>query len=164
MKQARFNSLLWALGFAALAIGTAVYFFCRPNPPLLIRIWLGYRGMAHCGNLPAVASLPSCLHALGFTCLLGASWGGGRVALLVSGTFWFVANALWEWACNVDFPWAQMRTRAVQVLLGRPELVHSCTTDVMDIFAAAVGAAFPILLYLVLCSASYGRALANNKE
>lgn len=164
MKQARFNSLLWALGFTALAIGTAVYFVCRPNPPLMIRIWLGYRGMAHCGNPHTVASLPSCLHALGFTCLLGASWGGGRLALLMSGAFWFVANALWEWACDVNFPWTQMRMRAVQWLFRHPELVHTCTTDVMDIFAAAVGAALPILLYLVFSLASYGRALANNKE
>ena len=96
-----------------------------------------------CAGFPGHYSLPSGLHAFGFTCLLGACWGGSRAALLCSGTFWFLCNALWEWACDASFPWPDSRYHLVEWVLLRPGLTHTCTADWTDVTYAAIGAMLP---------------------
>ena len=164
MSRANFNGILWGLGLIALALGMAFYFFCRINPPLFFRFWMSHGDIYNCGALRSLSSLPSGLHAFGFTCLLGACWGGTRLALLSSAIFWFASNGLWEWACDVDFPWPQLRMHVVEWLFMRPGLVHACTADWMDVFSAAVGAALPIFLHSAICSNSEGTIFNQPKR
>lgn len=162
MNQARFSGILWGLGLAALALGMVVYFYCRPNPPLFFHLWMSHGGTAKCGQLRALNSLPSGLHAFGFTCLLGACWGGTRLALLFSAVFWFASNGLWEWACDVNFPWSHVRIQLVEWVFMRPDFLHTCTADLTDVFAAAIGAAIPVLLHFAFFSLS--KININNQE
>ena len=164
MTRAAFNRVLWSLGLVALTLGTAIYFLCRPDPPLLIGLWLGHGGAGYCGSAGALGSLPSALHALGFTSLLAACWNGTRLALAISGLFWFAGNALWEWSCAVDFPWPQIRMRVVEWLFMQPGLVHACTADPMDVFAAAAGAAVPLFLRFALCSTSHAHLARGHQR
>jgi len=152
MQQTKFTTILWGAGLVSLALGMAVYLACRSEPPFLIFLWTNHNNLYDCGGIEVMNSMPSALHAVGFTCLLGASLGGTRLALIVSGIFWFTTNALWEWACNVNFPWPHIRRQVVEWFLIQPGLVHACTSDLTDVFAAAVGAALPIALHIAFVS------------
>jgi len=145
----QFNSLLRVLGLTALVVGALLYLVWRAQAPWLLS-GLDY-GLKHAVKKPDfMQSLPSGLHAFGFTCLLGACWGGSRWALAAAGLLWFLANSLWEWACHSSFPWPALRVRFVGWLLLNPGLPHECTYDKNDIIFAGIGAVVPSLLQFIL--------------
>lgn len=150
MSRRRFTALLWCLGAGSLLLGIAFYGLCRAQPPLFLQLLSLHSSAPRCGASPALGALPSLLHAFAMTCLLAALWGGGRVALVASGLFWFALNALGEWTCATEFASAQARISLTRWLFLQPDLAPTCSFDLADVIAAAVGAALPVAVHMSL--------------
>jgi hypothetical protein len=146
----QFTAVLWCLGAGALLLGLTFYCFCRAHPPLLLQQLSLHGGAARCGTSSTLGSLPTLLHAFGLTCLLAATWGGGRGALVASGVCWFGLDALGEGSCATDFPSPRARITLTRWLFKKPDLMPTCTFDWVDVIAAAVGAALPVVLHITL--------------
>ena len=140
------KALLWS-SLASLVVGFVYYATCRSHVPYLLSFVPAYHGASRPIPLPPIAySLPSLLHAYAFTCLLGVCWGAGSVALLLSGSFWFVANLMWELVC---VPHGTV-VGAIPAIVSYAVGPNTCTYDSWDIAASAIGAAAPLAARLLV--------------
>lgn len=146
LTRPAFSRLLLIVGLGGLLLGALVYIVTRTQLPLLLLPMDFARPILKGGNSWTM-SLPSALHALAFTALLGAATGSTKRTIAVAGIFLVSLNIVWEVSCHPSFGYVHIVSQNLARALNARWGYISCTFDVVDIVAASLGAIFPSVLY-----------------
>ena len=141
-----FSRLLLIVGLGGLLLGALVYVLTRTQLPLLL-LPLDLARPILRGGGPWTTSLPSALHALSFTALLGAATGSSKRSVAIAGLFLVSLNVVWEVSCHPFFGFVHAVSQSLANALDARWGYIACTFDVADIVAASLGALIPSVLY-----------------
>lgn len=147
--QTAFSRLLMLIGLGGLLLGAVVYLLTRAKLPILLSLLaIPHPILRSAGEWSL--SLPSALHALAFSALLGVATGASRKSVAAAGLFLLILNISWELSCHPLTGLVYTASHSLALLLNAQWSHVACTFDMADIVAASLGAFVPSLLYCLV--------------
>jgi hypothetical protein len=146
LTRTAFSRLLMLIGLGCLLLGAMLYLLTRTQLPILLSP-LAIPHPILRSTSTWFLSLPSALHALAFSALLGAATGASRKSIAAAGLFLLLLNIFWELSCHPMLGLVHTVSHSVAQHFNAQWRSIACTFDMADIVAAALGALVPSLLH-----------------